>query len=651
MDLFDIEEAARQSEEAMNSSVKRIRELEELVLRYQKSYYNGEGEISDAEFDRLWDELKSLDPTNPILHKVGADSGNFPKAPHVMPMGSQEKAATPEEFLEWASRHSYGEYLVEYKLDGASLELQYKDGRLLRAVTRGDGEIGDVITDNAVKMQGVVAELSENFTGGIRGEVIMTHEVHKNLYSDKANCRNAANGLMKRKDGNGSENLTLIVYDVWATEGDQPFVDEEGKLLFLRKNGFNTVPLKIANSARDVIEYREQVMENRKTLDYDIDGLVIKEREVNHEDASRDRPERQIAFKFSLEEAVSILRSVEWGENGATYTPVAVFDPVELNGTTVKRASLVNTNLIKSLDLKIGNHVVVVKRGEIIPKIISVVRGASTEDLSEIEIPCKCSACGTDLVDEGTRLYCPNKSCEKKVVHQLLKWVSVVDIRDLGETLVKELFNTKKVKSIKDFYNLTVQDLTPYFLDGESLESGKKSLGAEKVYNSIQSHRKIPLAKFISGFDIEGIGETVVETLMGAGYTTLEKMLSATEAEIASVYRFAEILAHTFVSGIQDNRKEMEELVSGGVIELVQGENRGSLSGMSFCFTGEMKTMKRADAQNLVKEKGGAVKSSVVKGLSYLVTNDTTSGSSKNKKAAELGVPVINEEEFLKLVM
>lgn len=650
MDLFDIEEAARKSDETKNSSVKRIRELEVLITGYQKSYYDGEGEISDAEFDGLWDELKSLDPTNPILHKVGADSGNFPKAPHVMPMGSQEKAATPEEFLAWAEKHSYAEFLVEYKLDGASLELQYKNGKLLRAVTRGDGEIGDVITENALKMQGVISEISQDFTGGIRGEVIMTHQVHKSLYSDKANCRNAANGLMKRKDGSGSENLTLIAYDVWATEGEQPFDDEEGKLLFLKKNNFNTVPLKIAKSAHEVIAYREQVMENRKNLDYDIDGLVIKEREVNHEDASRDRPDRQIAFKFSLEEAVSVLRSVEWGENGATYTPVAVFDPVELNGTTVKRASLVNTNLIKSLDLKIGSHVVVVKRGEIIPKIISVVQSSQDEVFSEIEIPCKCSTCGTPLVDEGTRLYCPNRSCNKKVLHQLLKWVAVVDIRDLGETLVTSLFKTGKVKSIGDFYALTVQDLTPYFLDNESLESGKKSLGAEKVFNSIQSHKKIPLAKFISGFDIEGIGETVVETLMQSGYSTLDKMLSASEPQIASVYRFAEILAHTFVSGLQENRIEMEQLVSSGTIELVQGEKRGTLSGLSFCFTGEMKTMKRADAQNLVKENGGSVKSSVVKGLSYLVTNDTASGSSKNRKAAELGVPVINEDEFLKLV-
>lgn len=649
MDLFDIDEAARKSDEKLSSS-KRIAELEKLIAKYQKSYYDGEGEISDAEFDKLWDELKLLDPANPILHKVGADSGNFAKAPHVMPMGSQEKAASPEEFLEWAQKHNYPEYLVEFKLDGASLELQYKDGRLLRAVTRGDGAVGDVITDNAVKMQGVVPVLeNSNFTGGIRGEVIMTHYVHDKFFADKANCRNAANGLMKRKDGEGSENLTLICYDVWATEGDQPFEDEEGKLSFLRNKGFNTVKLAICSSAEDVISYRARIMEERKNLDYDIDGLVIKERVVNHEDASRTRPDRQIAFKFSLEEAVSILRSVEWNETGATYTPVAVFDPVELNGTTVRRASLVNTNTINSLGVKIGSRVVVVKRGEIIPKIMGVVEVKDGDVLDEIPVPSRCSCCGSSLIDEGTRLYCPNKDCSKKILHRLLKWVSVVDIRDLGETLVTELFNTKKVTSITDIYSLTVEDLTPYFLDEESIKKEKKSLGAQKVFDSIQAHRKISLSKFIAGFDIEGVGEVVVDSLIAGGFNSLEKILGAREEEIASVYRFAEITARTLVSGLRECESEIRDLVENGVLDIVESV-AGKFTGKSFCFTGELNTMKRADAQNLVKEKGGAVKSSVVKGLSYLVTNDTSSGSSKNRKAAELGIPVINEQQFLELL-
>lgn len=656
MDLFDVDEAASRSDKAV-SNAKRIAELEKLIVKYQKSYYNGEGEISDAEFDSLWDELKLLDPQNPILHKVGADSGNFEKAPHVMPMGSQEKAANPEQFLSWAQKHKYDEYLVEYKLDGASLELQYNGGILVRAVTRGDGSTGDVITANALKMDGVKKELYDadgklsGFTGGVRGEVIMKRSVHKKYFSDKANCRNAANGLMKRKDGSGSEHLTLIAYDVWASQGEQPYKDEEEKLAWLKKYGFNTVVLKICSNADQVIEYRAKVMEERKNLDYDIDGLVIKERTVNHEDALRARPDRQIAFKFSLEEAVSVVRKVEWNESGATYTPVAVFDAVDLNGTSVQRASLANPNTIAALGLQIGSHVIVVKRGEIIPKIESVV---PQEDKSEktfpVELPVKCETCGSTLVNEGTRLYCPNKSCSKRILHQLLKWVSVADIRDLGDTLVRSLFADKVLNSISDIYKLDEAVLKPYFLGQESLGNEKESLGAKKVALSIQSHRKLSLAKFIAGFDIEGIGETVVEKLLDAGYDTLEKLFAASQEEIAGVYGFAKVMAQILVQGLLENKDEMESLVKSGTIEVEQGIKQGSLTGKSFCFTGELTTMKRADAQALVKQKGGSVKTSVVKGLSYLVTNDTSSGSSKNVKAAQLGIPVINEQEFLALI-
>ncbi|MBP5175338.1 MAG: NAD-dependent DNA ligase LigA [Treponema sp.] len=647
MDLFDIDEAQRQSDKKI-----RVNELVALIQRYQDSYYNGEAEISDADFDKLWDELKSLDPGNAILHKVGADSGNFQKIRHVMPMGSQEKAANPEEFLAWAVKHSYQEYLVEFKLDGASLELQYADGKLQRAVTRGDGSVGDDITANAKKFRGVVANLvcdgnASAFTGGIRGEVVMTHDVHKTHFSDKANCRNAANGLMKRKDGNGSEYLTFIPYDVWATDGNQPFEEEEGKIKWLKSCGFNPVDVFIAHSPDEVIGYRAKVMEERKSLDFDIDGLVIKERVVDHEDASRDRPDRQIAFKFSLEEAVSVVRKVEWNESGATYTPVAVFDPVDLNGTTVQRASLENPTVMRELGVKIGSHVVVVKRGEIIPKIERVVEGEG--DTSDVEFPVKCASCGSSLIDDGTRLYCPNPKCKKKVLHQLLKWVSVADIRDLGETLVTSLFNAGLLKSISSIYKLDVESLTPFFLNEESISMEKKSLGAEKVYRSIQSHRNLSLSKFIAGFDIEGIGETIVEKLMDGGFNTLEKIFAASREEIAGVYGFADLMAETLVRGLEENRSEMESLLKDGTITLTMTAG-GTLEGKSFCFTGELRTMKRADAQNLVKEKGGSVKSSVVKGLSYLVTNDTSSGSSKNKKAAELGIPVITEDEFLHMV-
>lgn len=640
-DLFDIEESSR------------INELVSLIKRYQTSYYNGEGEISDAEFDALWDELKNLDPENEILKKIGADSGNFAKLRHVMPMGSQEKAANPEQFLGWASKHVYDEYFVEFKLDGASLELQYEHGKLVHAVTRGDGTIGDDITVNAKKMNGVAAALFDlagnliDYSGGIRGEVIMTHDVHKEKFSDKANCRNAANGLMKRKDGEGCEYLKLIVYDAFSPSGNQPFNDEESKVNWLKSCGFNTVPLKICKSPQEVIEYRSHVMDIRNQLEYDIDGLVIKERQINFQDASRARPDRQIAFKFSLEEAVTILRSVDWSVNGGTYTPVAVFDEVELNGTKVQRASLANPDTMKALGVKIGCKVVVVKRGEIIPKIESVIHEDALCE-SPVVFPDKCECCGSKLIDNGSRLYCPNKKCSKRILHQLLKWVQVADIRDLGETLVTQLFEKGKVQSISDLYKLSAEDLTPFFLNEESLAAEKKSLGAEKVAASIQNHRKMSLAVFVAGFDIEGIGETTVEKLVAAGFNTLNALLNMTVEQASAVYGFAEILAKTAVDGLNENALEMRFLAEN-FVEIVQ-DSAGKLVGKSFCFTGELHSMKRNDAEALVKANGGTCKSSVTKDLSYLVTNDVSSGSSKNQKAVKFGIPVINEEQFIKML-
>lgn len=651
----------------------RIKQLVSLIKHYQTSYYNGEAEVEDSEFDALWDELKTLDPTNPILNKIGEDSGSFTKARHIMNMGSQEKVSTKEEFLSWCQKHKYNEYLVEYKLDGASLELQYSHGLLVRAVTRGNGTIGDDITANAVKMQGVIKKLEDkngkvNFTGAIRGEVIMTHSVHALKFSDKANCRNAANGLMKKKDGEGVENLTLITYDVFTTNSNDSdsndsndkvkefYTNEKEKILFLSNLGFCVTPLKVCKSSEEVLEYRKEVEEARDKLDYDIDGLVIKENIINYEDSLRARPERQVAFKFNLEKAFTTLLSVEWSINGATYTPVAIFSPVSLNGTTVTRASLVNPATIESLGVKIGSTIAVVKRGEIIPKIEEVLESKegstsiNTQEagkLTAITYPSTCEVCGKKLQNDGTRLYCPNKNCSKRVLHQLLKWIKVLDIIDLGITLITNLFNKGVVKSITDIYKLTTEDLTPFFLTTDSISKDKESLGAIKVIKSIKETSTVSLATFIAGFDIEGVGVTVAQKLVDTGYNSLEKVLSLSVEEVSNIYGFAKIMAKTLIEGLKENKEEMQAL-STSYVHI--SENSGSLIGLSFCFTGELTTMKRAEAQEVVKKLGGVCKSSVTKDLTYLVTPNANSGSSKNKSAKKYGIKILDEKAFLTLI-
>ncbi|MFP3041468.1 NAD-dependent DNA ligase LigA [Treponema primitia] len=641
----------------------RISALEQLIQKYQKSYYDGEAEINDAEFDLLWDELKTLDPANPLFAKVGADNTDgFPKAKHLIPMGSQEKAANPAEFRAWAVKMGLGSgdgdsaagsglaFIVQYKLDGASLELQYEKGKLVRAITRGDGIIGDEITANARRMAGVLPALSVPFSGGVRGEVVMSHAVWQEKYTDKANCRNAANGLMRRKDGAGCEDLNLITYDAAAEGDDAYFKDENKKIEWLKKQGFEVTVTKEFSDPEEVIKYRADVAAMREKLPVDIDGLVVKDPRTDMTDLRRTRPERQIAFKFELETAFSILRSVEWSESGATYTPIGVVDPVRIAGTTVQRANLNNPQMIRSLGLMIGSAVSVVKRGEIIPKIEGLAPDGSLAaellpaEKTEILFPKHCTSCNTELVDGGTRLYCPNPGCPKRLHHRLEKWVSVLDIRELGEKLILQLFDKGRVRQIADFYTLEAAELAGYERMGE--------LSAAKVVRHIRTPRSLSLAAFVAGFDLEGVGETIMDKVAAAGFDTLEKLRSAPVEELAAVYGLGEITARTIAEGLVETAEEMDRVLSGGIISITPPlpPDAAPLRGMSFCFTGELVSMKRNEAEEKIKVLGASAKSSVVKELSYLVTNDPESGSGKNVKARKLGVAIISEEQFLSLL-
>ena len=632
----------------MKDNNERIKILARLIEGYQNSYYNGEAEIPDAEFDLLWDELKNLAPGHPLFKKVGKDNTDgFPKMKHLIPMGSQEKAANPAEFRAWAKKTSPESCVVQFKLDGASLELQYEKGKLKMAVTRGDGTIGDEITANALRMNGVKPEISRTFSGGVRGEVVMTRRVWKEKYSSKANCRNAANGIMRRKDGEGCEDLSFISYDAASNGNDSYFKNEIEKITWLREQGFNVTETRQFGDPEEIINYRTEIAEKRKDLDIDIDGLVVKDFLTDMTDLRRSRPERQIAFKFDLEMAYSILREVEWSESGATYTPIGIVDPVRLAGTTVQRANLNNPDMIRAMGLKIGSAVSVVKRGEIIPKIEGLAPPDAIKELpvkNEIVFPAKCAVCGSALEDGGTRLYCPNPSCPKKLHHRLEKWVSVLDIRELGEKLLRQLFDSGRVMNISDLYSLTEAELAEFERMGE--------LSAAKVIRHIRKKRELSLSTFIAGFDLEGVGELIMEKAVSSGFDTLDKIKTAKVKDLSEVYGLGEITARTIVQGLKECSAEIDKVLDSGIISIAPPPEAAEvpLKGFSFCFTGELKTMKRNQAEENVKALGGSVKSTVVKDLTYLVTNDTESGSSKNTKALELGIKIINEANFLALL-
>ncbi len=618
-----------------------IENLARLIEYHQDKYYNDQPEITDAQFDALWDELVDRAPDHPIFSRVGADgAGGATKREHLMPMNSQDKASTPEQFRKWTERAGHERYIVQHKLDGASIELQYHEGRFVHGVTRGDGRVGDDITDNVSRMAGVPKQLPSPFSGAVRGEVIMTHEVHRLHYSDKANCRNAANGLMKRKDGKGSEHLRILAYDAF-TEGERPFADEIEKISWIEAQGFAIVPYVVLDTPDEVIHHRDVVSEARSELGYDIDGLVVKGPEIDIADMQRSRPQKQVAFKFSTEEAASVLRAVEWSESGHLYTPVGIIDPVQLAGTTVRRASLVHPELIAEMDLRINSEVMVTKRGDIIPKIERLIRHG--DDSRSIEIPERCSTCGTELVNEGKRLYCPNVACPRRDFHRLQKWIRVLDVRDFGDVLLKRLFDDGIVREIADLYTVSWETIAEF--------EGMGELSARKALGNLRAVAVIPLARFVAGFDIAGIAELKIQKLADGGFDTLESLRAASPAELATAEGIAEATAVQVAEGLQSVREAMDRLLAGGAVSIEAPASPTTveeqpLAGLTFCFTGTLTRTTRSEAEKLVRRYGGQARSSVSAELSYLVTNDPESRSAKAKKARELEIPIISEEDF-----
>lgn len=350
------------------------KELEEIIKYHQQLYYDGIPEISDDEFDNLWTRLKSTYPTSKVLREIGSSNTTFEKVKHTMMMGSQNKAMNENDFHKWYVQHQNNQFVVEFKLDGASIALQYVNGILNKAITRGNGEYGDDITVNVKKMKGVPKQI-DLFTGTIRGEVVLFKSNKDKYFPEMANCRNAAVGIMKGKEGEGCEYLNVIVYDI---QGNLNFSLETEKLIWLDKNNFNVVEFQYNEdfTEKDIVQLRNDFNEKRHNLDYDIDGLVIKCNTINIQDLQKDRPEHQIAFKFQKEEIETELIDIIWSQSGKTFTPIAKVKPVQLNGTTVKQASLANRKRVEDLivqGMMIGSKVIISKRGEIIPYLERLV--------------------------------------------------------------------------------------------------------------------------------------------------------------------------------------------------------------------------------------------------------------------------------------
>jgi DNA ligase (NAD+) len=640
-------------------------EVEKQILAAQEIYYNRESNgdmISDYEYDRMVDYLKSIAPDSPVLKVIGRDkSDGRNKSDHIFPvMGSQNKASTDDEFQTWLNRHckknsnglnSAYTVIVEPKLDGASIELVFKGGIFTKAVTRGDGRIGDIITQNASKMSGLKPRISTKFDGAIRGEVILPRSVFLNKYSDKKNPRNCAVGLMKRLDCAGSEDLVIIVYDLYDTKNPENNLNEIKKLRTLEGFGLNVVPYEVINASdrngvfEAVWDRRTLYMKDResvnRTLDYDYDGIVVKNEIQPADDLTRDRPNSQIAVKFDFDEKETVITGVEWSVSGKHRTPVALLEPVQLCGTTVSRASLANPRILKELGLKIGSKITVVKRGEIIPKVISVDKTFVTKNQKEIQIPVKCEFCGTTLMNEDSGLYCPNPDCSEVRIHRIEKWISTHGIQHIGRQTLNYYIKAG-VEQIADLYLIEHSDL---------VKAGLGDAMAAKTIVEINNKSTVTtIPKFLAGFDLDGIGESTIEKIVKHYKAKrVEDVFELTFLNLIAVPGIGETTALDLMRNIEYLKDEMTEALKYVEIESDK-TNGGSLSNKTFVFTGKLTGLTRDQAVALVKFNGGSATSVVSNGTNYVVTDSPDTDSAKAQKARKLGIPIISSKAFRSMI-
>jgi DNA ligase (NAD+) len=632
-------------------SQNRIQELENKIFKARTDYYNHQPTVSDKVYDAWVDELRLLDPSNKAVTAIGAPvvPSEWKKAKHQIPMGSLDKVNTPAELLKWANDMAPGDKLfVTEKLDGLSIEVVYENGSLRQAITRGDGETGEDVTVNVVKMGGIHSHLrsvtgkgtyhNSTFTGSLRGEIIMCKSNHKLHFSDKANPRNAASGTCKRLDGVGVEYLDVLFYQVL---GDVDFKFETDQFDWLEKYGCQTPNRWTFNNAEEVNKHWRQYQDTtRDKLDYDIDGLVVRVNDMEKQMVLGDkdmRPKGAIAFKFDNEYRESVIRDITWQVgNSGRLTPVATVDPVLLVGAMVSRASIYNMAYIEELGLDVGATVLVSRANDVIPRIEELVKSTG----SIAKAPDKCPCCGTDTLMVGENLTCTNSSgCLPQIMGRIKNWIKELNLLEWGDTLIEKLVTTETVTNVADLYLLSVDDLAD--LD----RMGQKS--AQKCYDILWAHTEVPLEVFLGALSIPSIGQSTIKLIMKAGCDTLEKFGQLSAAEFEQVPGVGPVKAKLLADGLKHNQQLILDILDNGVS--IKTRATGTLTNKSVCFTGSMK-MKRPLLEKMAADAGADVKSSVGKGLTYLVIADTNSTSSKAVTARKLGTTLVSEEEFLELV-
>lgn len=616
----------------------KTKELADKIIQARHDYYNGQPTISDKEFDRLVDALAKLDPNHIAVTSVGAPvSSEWQKTTHLIPMGSLNKINTIEQLKKWASNCNATKFLACEKLDGLSVSARFENGKLILGATRGSGVEGEDITKNVILMKGIPEKLKKNFTGHLRGEILLKKSDHQTYFKEYSNPRNAASGIAKRFDSKGVEHLTVMMYKV---EG-KDFKTELEQFEFIDTLGVITTPYTYCGSVQDVIDvYQSYANKKRDKLDWDIDGLVIRVLDMAEQEALGEkshRPAGQVAMKFEAEEAETVLRSLAWQiGNSGRITPVGEFDTVELGGAKISRASLYNYSYIKELGLDIGATIVVVRANDVIPRATEVIKSTGTI----AKYPKKCPGCGHDTVMNGEYLICQNKAtCPAQKVGRINSWINELNILDWSERTVQKFIDAGLVNDVADIYRLKKEQI-------ENLDRMGPKL-AEKMIKILDGHREVSLHNFIGGLSIEGVATSTAKSVIDAGYDTVDAFLSMSISDFEAIPKFGRIRAEAFYNGLKENKKRIKDILDAGV--KIKARPKGNLNSKSFCFSGSS-SLPRPQLHKLVEDNGGNVKKSIGRDLDFLVLADADSTSSKAVGARKIGVKIISEKDFMAML-
>lgn len=655
----------------LNEAKKRAAELRTIIEKHNHNYYDLDAPtIEDDEYDALMRELRGIEseypelltPDSPTQRVGGTAATTFEKVQHAVQMGSLQDVFSTQEvsdFISRVSEQNADEYVVEPKIDGLSVSLEYENGLFVRGSTRGDGFIGEDITQNLKTVRSIPLRLNEEIPFiEVRGEVYMSRASFAALCEEQErkgeqlpkNPRNAAAGSLRQKDSRitAQRKLDIFCFNVQRIEGKELKSHSES-LEYMKQLGFVVIPdYVVCHSGEDVVAKINAIGESRRELPYDIDGAVVKVNDFalrNEIGSTTKVPKWAVAFKYPPEEKETTLNEIEInvGRTGAL-TPVAIFDPVFLAGTTVSRAILHNQDIITDKDIRVGDRIVVRKAGDIIPE---VVRSVSHAEKSEpYYIPNVCPVCGAEALrdEDEAVIRCQNFDCPAQLLRSIEHFASrnAMNIDGLGEAIVEQLVNEGLIKTVADLYELDLQELMA--LD----RFGRRS--AENLLESIEKSKSNQLNRLVFALGIRGIGQRAA-TLLCEHFSDMDGIMNALPLEIASIEGFGDIMAQSVYNAMQEPHriKLIERLKAHGVnMSYSDGKVSDRFAGLTFVLTGTLPTYTRDQAKALIEKNGGKCSGSVSKRTSYVLAGEEA--GSKLTKANELGITVLTEEQFVKML-